>query len=375
MPSVMLETIGDIELYLRDFAIVPAAAAVEDLETPIPIIDVDIAERNILRWQQQCAARGLANRPHIKTHKLALWARRQIAHGAIGVTCQTLGEAEAMAAAGVTDILLATSVLGDSKLLRLMKLSRRVRVTVVADSAAVAVALSQAAAGSNCSIGVLVECDTGARRCGVATPEAAADLAQIIAGSPSLHFAGLMTFPKPGMRLESQNFLLRAKDLCERAGLVVSTISTGGTPDMWSNDGLAGITEYRAGTYIYNDRARIVRRVCELSDCALRVRATVVSRPQPTRAMIDAGSKALSSDLLGLDGYGFLPQWPDAKLPRLDEEHGYIEFANATVRPEVGEAVEIVPNHACVVSNLFDRVALRRGDRILGMIKVDARAR
>jgi D-serine deaminase-like pyridoxal phosphate-dependent protein len=353
----------------------PVGADILTLETPFPLVDIDVAERNLSLWQNRCNALGLANRPHIKTHKTGYWARRQLALGAVGVTCQTLGEAEVMADAGVPDILISYNILGEIKLARLAALARRSAVSVVADSEIVVAGLSAAAAAHDATLGVLVECDTGLGRCGVKSPAAALALARVIAKSPGLRFSGLLTYPAPGDRAASAAFLSQAKALCEEQGLPVKIVSSGGTPDSRSDLGLDIVTEYRVGTYIYNDRSLIARGVCTDADCAITVLSTVVSRQSPKRAIIDAGSKALTTDLLGFKDYGLVRGFPTLQLSRLDEEHGYLDQTEGELRLEVGDRVQIVPNHACVVSNLFDRVALVRGRSLLGFLRVEARKR
>jgi D-serine deaminase-like pyridoxal phosphate-dependent protein len=153
----------------------------------------------------------------------------------------------------------------------------------------------------------------------------------------------------------------------------VERISTGGTPEMYLDKGLAIATEYRAGTYVYNDRSLVERGYCSADDCAASVLTTVVSRPSVDRAMIDAGSKALTSDLLGLTGYGAVTAMEGARLYEVNEEHGYLDISAAAQKPAVGDTLRIVPNHVCPVMNLFDRVVMVRGDKVLGSVKVDAR--
>jgi D-serine deaminase-like pyridoxal phosphate-dependent protein len=142
---------------------------------------------------------------------------------------------------------------------------------------------------------------------------------------------------------------------------------------MYSDEGLAGITEYRAGTYVYCDRSLVARRVCEMSDCAVHVLATVVSRPTGDRAIIDAGSKSLTSDLLGLSGYGTLTSHGNAQISEVSEEHGHVDLAGTADKPGIGDLVRVLPNHVCPVSNLFDKVVLIRGSEVLGAVRVDAR--
>ncbi len=359
---------------IRDyFTFEPVGQRIDDLETPVPLIDIDIVDRNLKRWQERCDALGLANRPHIKTHKLAPLARYQVALGAKGVTVQKLGEAEAMADAGIHDLLLTFNVVGASKLKRLAALARRAEMSVVADSSAVLKGLGEAGRLAGRDIPVLVECDTGAKRNGVQTPEAAAVLAREVDATPGVVYRGLMTYPAPGTRLKSEAFLTQARDLIAGAGLDTEVVSTGGSPEMWSDEGLGIATEYRAGTYVYFDRSLVARGTCGWDDCALTVLATVVSRPTAERALIDAGSKALTMDLLGLKGYGVVHALGDAPIYELNEEHGYLDVSNVDPKPAVGDFVRVTPNHVCPVSNLFDRVVFVSGEEVLGAVKVDAR--
>jgi D-serine deaminase-like pyridoxal phosphate-dependent protein len=349
--------------------------SLENLDTPCVLIDVDRVEANLIRAQAYADAHGLKLRPHIKTHKLPRFARRQVELGAVGVTCQKLGEAEVMADAGVTDIFLPYNILGASKLARLRALADRVKISVTADSDIAIRGLSQAFAHSAQPLPVLIECDTGMGRCGVQTPEEALALAKIVAQSPGLVFAGLMTYPGAGKVEGSAAWLSDAVDLLRREGLPPAIVSTGGTPDMWRASDVKVATEYRPGTYIYLDRYQVEKGAGALEDCALTVLATVISRPTPDRAVIDAGSKALTSDTLGLDGFGLVLGYPDAVIRSLSEEHGVIDLSRSARKPAIGERIRVVPNHACVVSNLFDEVTLVSGDAAVETIAVAARGR
>jgi D-serine deaminase-like pyridoxal phosphate-dependent protein len=345
-------------------------------ETPAVVIDLDTALRNIAWAQAHLAAQGLAVRPHIKTHKLARLARAQLDAGAVGITCQKIGEVEALLDAdpAIPDVLLTYPVLGPAKLERLRALARRVRLSTVADSDAVVDGLAAAFADEPQPLAVFVECDTGGRRCGVQTPADAARLAQRIAKAPGLAFGGLMTYPLAGGRDAAAAFLAEAKAAIEADGLRVPVVTSGGTPDLWQveNDGV--VTEYRPGTYVYNDRSLVARGAAELADCALRVVATVVSKPTPERAIIDAGSKVLTSDLLGLAGYGMVVGLPGVAIDQLSEEHGRLSSAEP-IPLAVGDRVEIVPNHACVVTNMVDAVHVRLPDGTLELWPVTARGR
>lgn len=343
-----------------------------EIETPAVLVDLNVAEANIDRFQAYCDSHGLRLRPHIKTHKLPSLARRQVAAGAVGITCQKISEAEAMIAeGGIADVLITYNILGAAKVARLRALHERVRLSVVADSDTVVAGLSDGFADASEPLAVLVECDTGAKRCGVTVPEAAANLAARIAEATGLRFAGLMTYPPIGQEAAVNDWLLRAVARCKERGLKVDVISTGGSPGMWRADALPINTEYRIGTYVYNDRSLVKRGNCDWVDCALTVLATVVSVPTSDRAIIDAGSKVLTSDLLGLEGYGHVLGRPDITIAALSEEHGTLQAA--AIGFKVGDRVRIVPNHACVVANMLDRVELVRGEEALGPAPVAAR--
>ncbi len=358
---------------LRHFRFEDVGRRVEDLETPVPVIDIDAVERNLTRWQARCDKAGFANRPHIKTHKLVPLALAQMELGARGITVQKLGEAEVMADAGITDILLTFNVVGRHKLERLAALMQRTEIKVVADNPDVLEGLAHAAALAGRDLTVLVECDTGAARNGVQSPQAALVLAQAIDATPGLSFGGLMTLPKNGARGQMAAFLEEAQTGLGKTGLPPATVSTGGTPDMWSDEGLAAVTEYRSGTYIYNDRMQMALGSAAPDDCALSVLATVVSTPTENRAMIDAGSKALTSDLVGLEGYGEVRSLSGALVYGLSEEHGFLDTSKLNSKPKVGDLLRVTPNHVCPAVNLFDKVVFVRGDEVLGAVRVDAR--
>ena len=340
------------------------------IDTPAAVVDADLLERNLVRWQEHCDRVGMANRPHVKTHKSVEIARRQVELGAVGITCQKLGEAETMVAAGIEDVLVSFNILAESKLERLERLLGRARVSTIADDAALLPGLADAASRAGRQLGVLVDCDTGLGRTGVPTPEAAAELARAVAGHESLRFDGFLTYPAPDATVA---FISEAVDRGRRAGLETAVVSAGGTPRMWECERLLPtVTEYRVGTYAFHDRATVAAGAATLDDVALTVHATVVSRPTRDRAILDAGSKALSSDLSSEPGYGLILEAPASTIEKLNEEHAYVAVAPSD-RLELGQIVRIVPNHACVVSNLFDEFVMVEGGRPTSTLPVDAR--
>lgn len=353
-----------------------AAATLQTVNTPAVLVDLGIARRNIERFQAYADAHGLKVRPHIKTHKLPVVAEMQLTAGAVGITCQKVSEAEAMVAGSpeIRDVLITYNILGREKLEHLAALARKVTLSVVADNETVIDGLSAAFAAEPAPLRVLVECNTGADRCGVPTPEAAATLAQRIAKAPGLVFGGLMTYPPANGAAAVESFMNRAKAFLEATGIAVPVITSGGTPSMMHAAEAPVTTEYRPGTYVYNDRSLVSRGVCGWDDCALTVLSTVVSVPAANRAIIDAGSKALTSDLLGLSGYGHVLTRDDIAIDQLSEEHGRL-VSEGPINLKVGDKLRIVPNHACVVTNMVDAVHIVERGEITGLWPVAARGR
>lgn len=345
----------------------------DQIETPALVVNTPLALANITRFQAHCDAAGLALRPHIKTHKLIQFAEAQIAAGAIGITCQKLSEAEVMASAGITDILITFNIVGPAKLARLRALSGQVaHLAVVADNPAVIDGLAEAFADAARELVVLIECETGARRCGVMTAAAACARAQQIAAAPGLRFGGLMTYPPKQSGDAVPRFMNEARAGLAAAGLACPVISSGGSPEMWNAARHGVITEYRIGTYIYHDRNQVLAGAADWADCAAHLLATVVSTPEPGRAVIDAGSKSLTSDRAAEPGHGHVLGRPDITITALSEEHGVL-----THDPDqplaIGTRLAIIPNHICPVSNLFDAIWLEDAHGTCRLTAVDAR--
>jgi D-serine deaminase-like pyridoxal phosphate-dependent protein len=344
--------------------------------TPALVIELDVVERNIARVQGMCQEAGLGNRPHVKTHKNPTIAKMQREAGAIGITCQKVGEAEVMAEGGLDDILISYNILGEEKVGRLGKLLGRVNVTVAADNPTVVRGLPEAGRIAGRPLPVVVECDTGRKRAGVETVGEAIALAKEIAETEGLSFAGFMFYPPETDLPATQGFLDEAVAGVRAAGLEPHLISSGGSPNLRNLGKVEGFTEHRPGTYIFNDRMQIAAGVATLEDCALTVLTTVVSRAAENRGILDAGSKTLTSDLgAGLDGHGLILEYPNARIAKLAEEHGFLDLTSSNARPKVGDVVRVVPNHVCVVANMVDRYVVVRGGDVLGEWPVAARGR
>ena len=344
--------------------------------TPAVVIDLDRIEHNIARVQGLCDKAGVANRPHIKTHKSPVLAKMQIAAGAKGITCQKLGEAEVMVDAGLDDILISYNLLGEEKMRRLGALLGRASITVAADNATVIEGLPKAAEVAGRPLGVVIECDTGRKRAGVETAREAIELARLIKERPGLRFDGFLFYPTERSWPQTQRFFDDATRGIREIGLEPRIVSTGGTPNLPNIGKLEGATEHRAGTYVFNDRMMLACGAATPDDCALSVFATVVSRASPERGILDSGSKTLTADTGALDdGYGLILEYPQAKIRAFAEEHGFLDLSRSNDRPKVGDIVRVIPNHVCVVVNMVDRLIAVRGDKIVDVLPVAARGR
>lgn len=361
---------------------------IEELSTPALTVDLDVLERNLDRMAAYCREHGLGLRPHTKTHKTPEIAQMQLDRGAVGLTVAKTGEAEVMAAAAPTaEILVAYPIFGSEKLKRLAALAKQHKLLLSLDSEKTAHELSAAMTTQGARIGVLVEFDAGLHRCGLQSGESCVALAQAVRGIPGLEFRGLMTYPgniwgtpadrekETGAVAEVLARILRAFD---EARIQVDIVSGGSTPSSKLSHEIRGLTEIRPGTYVFNDLNTRYQGVCALEDCAARVISTVVSTAVPGRAMIDAGSKTLSSDLLGSgpkSGYGLVLEAPEAKLFKLNEEHGHLDVSACSRPLRVGEIVTVIPNHVCTCVNMHDEMFLVRHGEVQGSWRIAARGK
>jgi D-serine deaminase-like pyridoxal phosphate-dependent protein len=340
-------------------------------DTPSLVIDVGVVEANLARMAALARAHGVALRPHTKTHKLPQLARRQSEVSSSGITVAKLGEAETMAEAGLTDILVAYPIVGDQKMGRLADLTRTLHISVAVDSLPVGQAIDRALAKSGATVDVLLEIDTGLHRCGVAAGDVATSLALQIARLPRLNLIGIMTheghaYAGRGRRhadrvgRDAATAMVRTAEQIRGLGLELPVVSLGCSITVDSAAAVPGVTEVRPGTYVYNDRSQLLQGACSAGDCAARVVATVVSRPAHDRAVIDAGSKALGLDRALArptpEGYGVVVDRSGWQVDRLSEEHGVLIRSKRGSRLAIGDRIEIVPNHICSVVNLFSTV-------------------
>lgn len=334
---------------------------IAELDTPVLMVDLDALEGNLQRYHEYFRECGIALRPHIKTHKNLAIAHAQMRAGAIGITCQKLGEAEVMLAGGVTpDILIPYNIMGAVKLARLGAVARQCTLTVAADSEYTVAGLGAAARHAEARVGVVVELNRG--RTGVASPAAAAGLGHRIQLETGLELRGLMIMPSP---VEVRPLLQEVLELFDRDGLPHPIVSGGSTPSAFTAHQIPELTEYRAGEYCVGGQSHLRRGTHTVDQCALRVLTTVVSRPAPDRAILDAGSKSLSASVLRTEGgasMGYIVEYPEARLSGASEEHGHVDLSSSPRKPVVGERVQVIPVHPCPCVNEHDQlVAIRQG--------------
>jgi D-serine deaminase-like pyridoxal phosphate-dependent protein len=333
---------------------------IHDLDTPAVICDLDKLDQNIRAMHERCREIGIPLRSHTKSNKIPEIAHMQIAAGSAGICCQKVGEAEVMAAAGIQDILLPYNIVGSTKSDRLLRLARRgAAITVAVDSLETAQGISNTARQMGGRVRVLIELDTGSRRCGVQSPQAARDLARQIVGLPGLDLQGIMTYPS---RLEAQGFLDETVELFRQDGLPIQTISLGGTGAEALSKEL-GATEHRAGSYLWEGLDRI-RTGADLSDerCPLRIVCTVVSTPAPGRIIIDGGMKTFCS--YPPTPYGFCVEHPELKIYAMSVEHGHVDASASSHRFKVGERLTWIPLHQEMALNLHDDLVGYRGELV-----------
>ena len=347
----------------------------EQFGTPCAVIDLNIVDKNIAHLQAMCDNSQLANRPHIKTHKSPFLAHRQLAAGAIGITCQKLGEAEIMAEAGIKDILIATNIIGAARSGRLATLQRSTPIKICADNPFSLNLYADAGRAAERPVSVVIECDTGQNRAGVVTPAEAIALAKIVRDNPWLEYSGLMFYPPEDGWPATQRFLDATQDGLASLGLFAAIISTGGTPNLKNIGHLHGATEHRSGTSIFNDRMMMAANVADITDCALTIYTSVVSRAEDARGILDAGSKTFTPDTGGLDGFGMILEHPKARIYKMAEEHGFLDVSNCATKPLIGDVLRVIPNHVCVVVNMFDQLVAVRDNAIVDIITVAARGK
>ena len=339
--------------------------ATQSLPTPSLVIDLTRVHRNVARLADYAEAHGLRVRPHTKTHKSKRMAAIQQAAGAHGLTAAKVGEAEQFATME-NDILVAYPAIDPARTSRLAQLARERTIRVAVDSLEGVSRLGEAASWAGTELGILVDLDIGLHRTGVSSPTAALGLARHVAQTPGVRLDGLFCYPghiwgtsesQPARIAVAAGMLIETLDLLTRDGLSARIVSGGSTPTAFRSHLFSRLTEIRPGTYLFNDRNTVDGGYCDWDDCAARMLCTVVSNAVTGQVVIDAGTKTLAADrcIPNLEsGYGFIPEYPDAKITALSEEHGQVDVSRCDHPPKLGERLMVIPNHICPCVNLQD---------------------
>ncbi|MEO8437548.1 MAG: alanine racemase [Chloroflexota bacterium] len=358
-------------------------AAATEIETPAVVVDLERADARIAAMAAAMRERGVALRPHAKTHKSVAFGRRQIDAGAVGLTVATIGEAEVFADAGILDLFIAFPIIADGpRADRLRRLAERCALSVGVDSSIGVERLAEATRDASRPPVILIEIDSGGHRTGV-RPAMAGVLARQ-AANHGLEVAGVFTHgghsyagvgAPGGAAADEVAGLTAAADSLRAEGIDPVVISAGSTPTaiLSAHD---VVTEERPGTYIFGDRQQAALAGTPFDDAALMVAATVVSPGPGHGFVIDAGAKVLGKDIAPfLAGHGSVLGYPDAVIERVNDHHGVVELPAGSARPAIGSIVWVMPNHVCPVVNLVDEYVIASGGRVVDRWPVDARGR
>jgi D-serine deaminase-like pyridoxal phosphate-dependent protein len=353
---------------------------INDLETPALLIDREVMLENMKRMQAIAESHGVSLRPHTKNHKCPEIAKLQLELGASGICVQKLGEAEVMVEAGVKDIFITNEIVQPTKIDRLVKLQDKASVRVAVDSFENAQQIGEIAAGSNRVLPVLVDVDTGMKRCGVPLGPVAVKLASAVAKTKGLRFDGLMTFEghlyeitnptkrKAAAQRTIERFVRLGKKIRQN-GLDVSVMSCGSTPTAEAVADVKGITELQPGNYVFYDLMQVEKGSARLHNCAQRILTTIISSPSKNRCIVDAGTKAFAHD------HGEFPRALGATRGtpiQINEEHLTLRTRS---KLRIGDKIQFLPYHACTATNMFDQVHVVEGATVIATWPIAARGK
>jgi len=357
------------------------------VETPALVVSEEILHANIARMAAFARSTGVGLRPHIKTHKTPKITRLQLAAGAIGITCAKVGEAEVMVhEAGVQDVLIAYPTVGASKYERLVALMDHARIIQAVDSLAAAKLISRTMTKFDAHMDVAIEVNTGQNRSGVPYGKDTIELAREIVRLPNLHLVGIMTHEGQansappdeieGIAMTAGRNMIDTAGAIRAEGIDLPMVSVGSSPAAFYTPRVEGVTEMRPGTYVFNDNSALRFGQFGVSDMAARFVATVVSRPAGDRAVLDTGSKSLAMDPSKAHaGHGYIVGHPEAVIVKLSEEHGVVELPSGEAGFDVGDRVEVIPNHICPTVNLMDELFIVRDGHIVDTWPIAARGK
>jgi D-serine deaminase-like pyridoxal phosphate-dependent protein len=356
-----------------------------EVDTPALIIDLDLFEGNLAAMAAAVRGKGVRLRPHAKSHKCPEIAKRQIAHGAVGICCQKVGEAEAFVAAGITDVLVTNEIVGGHKLARLAALTRSACIGVLVDNPGNVAELAKAALHAGSTVEVLVEIDVGAHRCGVAPGACALELARAVVSQTGagLRFGGLHAYQGAAQHLrrpaERRAASARAvecardtKALIESAGIACPTVTGAGTGTFLLECDSGVYTELQPGSYVFMD-ADYGRNELNAGEPvfaqSLFLWTTVMSAPAADRSIVDAGLKAFSVD----SGLPLVADRPELECTKASDEHGVLQVPIGAENLRVGDKIRLVPGHCDPTVNLHDWIVGVRMGRVECVWPVSAR--
>ncbi len=349
---------------MKTTALAPQPAPSIALSTPGLVVDLDVFEANLAAMASLFEGSGKTLRPHVKTHRTPELARRQLGGSALGLTCATVGEAEAMVAAGMDDVLVANEVVDPRKIARLVALADRARVAVVADDPGPVAALSREAARVRSTIDVLIDVDILLHRCGVDSAADAVRLAEAIDRAPGLRLRGIMGYEgrirradegRTGKIASAYATLAEARSAIVDAGFPVEVVSAAGTSTLAEALADPIITEIQAGVYALMEPARLEPGLP--FRCAVAIRGTVISR-HPGRVVVDIGRRVVGVEYGPPVPIGFV-----AKDLWISDEHATIEMDDPV--PPLGSELDFAPGQIRTTFNLHDHVWVSRGGRLI----------
>lgn len=359
-----------------------------NVETPALLLNVAQLERNIENIIRFSEENGVQYRPHIKTHKSIEIAKLQMKYGAIGITVAKVGEAEVMAEGGIDNILIAYPIANEAKIDRIKQLRTKAHIIVAVDSVEQAKMLATRFTEEN-PLHVWIKVNSGLNRVGVEPNEEVVTLAKSIKETGSLYLDGIFTHAGQAYgaatteeleeigRKEAET-VLESVRLCEEVGITIRHRSIGSTPTYRIAGAVDGITEIRPGNAVFFDMVQVGLGVATKEECALTVKTSVVSVKED-RVVLDAGSKTLALDRGAhgndsIQGHGYIKEHPSLVIERLSEEHGVVPL-HKEMDISLNDVWTVIPNHTCVVANLFDTYTLHRDGTLIGTWPVDARGK
>jgi 3-hydroxy-D-aspartate aldolase len=356
-----------------------------DVDTPALMIDLDAFEANIAHMAKTVSDFGMRLRAHSKTHKCPEIARRQIAAGAVGICCQKVGEAEAMVAGGIGDVLVTNQIWGEKKLARLAALADRARIGVLADDAGNIRDLAEAARNAGVTLDVYVEIDVGAGRCGIAPGQPAVELARLVLAEEGLNFAGLQAYHGSAQHIRTANErgaaigaacdkVQATLSAMQAAGIDVPIVTGAGTGSYRFEAASGLYQEMQCGSYIFMD-SDYAQNMDQRGDPftefrhSLFVLVTVMSATKPGRAVVDAGHKALGND----QGMPWVADIPGARYQGPSDDHGTLVLDDAARGVMLGEKIRLIPGHCDPTVNLYDWFVVVQGGRVVDLWEITAR--